>query len=274
MTTDRAGREHNAEVVPLRAVDAQTEVLLDEGTQPGAAYVDLTGTGGQRKQIIPEHWRTWENARRHVGLILGRRAHWCAYHGVRLPSYAVKAVAFAVVGVLVTGRKVTSWWHIPGTTHLEYQAAADGLLNEHLRLHKQGRETRTARGTIIVLVLAAAVLMVIAEARYAPWVFVPEAVAVFALLVLAGSKGTGKPIASPARIPDQVQPPTPDVIVRAGGGGRAAAVRHRPPRPPGQRGPDRAQLADRLPARTREDLSCPGAGVLRHPRPHCRSVDP
>jgi hypothetical protein len=51
-----------AAVIPLRAADAPTEVALDEGRPPGPSYIDLTSGDAQRRPLIPEHWRTWENA--------------------------------------------------------------------------------------------------------------------------------------------------------------------------------------------------------------------
>jgi DNA segregation ATPase FtsK/SpoIIIE, S-DNA-T family len=77
-------------VVPLRAVDAGTEVRADESAGP--AYVDLTSGEPQRRPLIPEHWRTRENARRRVSLAAARYGHAAAYHGLRSPSYAVKAL--------------------------------------------------------------------------------------------------------------------------------------------------------------------------------------
>jgi hypothetical protein len=56
--------------------------------------------------------------------------------------------------VIVTIKRLITWWHIPGTTRLEWEAAANGLLSDHLRLHKQGRQTRRARGTILPVRLA------------------------------------------------------------------------------------------------------------------------
>ena len=79
----------SANVVPLRALDAHTEVALDEDKPPGAAYVDLTSGEAQRRPIIPEHWRTREAARTHIRLALARHAHRAAYHGVRSPGYAL-----------------------------------------------------------------------------------------------------------------------------------------------------------------------------------------
>jgi S-DNA-T family DNA segregation ATPase FtsK/SpoIIIE len=208
-------RESGAEVIPLRAVDAGTEVRVDEGTVPGASYVDLSGGQEQRRPIIPEHWRTWENARRHAGLAAARHGHRAAYHGVRAPGYFAKATGFAVWGVIVTVRRLIAWWHIPGQTRLEWQAAADGLLNDHLRLHRQGRETRKARGTILALSLAGLGIGVLVMVAFAPpWLWAFAGLAAFVAFALAG-RPQGKTITSRAELPAEVAPPTGDVIVRA-----------------------------------------------------------
>jgi hypothetical protein len=152
----------------LKAAEVSTEVQLDEGRVPGPAYVDITGAGAQRKRIIPDHWATRDAARRHVRLAAERNAHRAAYHGIRAPGYAALATGYAVRGLFVTAIRVIGWWQIPGTAQLERQAAADGLLNDHLRLHKQGRETRKARGIILAVTVAGAVLAAVAMAAYAP----------------------------------------------------------------------------------------------------------
>ena len=139
MSTDQATGQRDRQVVPLRAAEADTEVQLDEGRPAGPAYVDITGGDAKRRPIIPEHWRTRENARRHLGLAAARHGHRAAYHGVRAPAYFAKASGFAVWGVVVVIGRLIAWWHIPGQSRLEWQAAADGLLNDHLRLHKAGQ---------------------------------------------------------------------------------------------------------------------------------------
>jgi S-DNA-T family DNA segregation ATPase FtsK/SpoIIIE len=204
----------DADVVPLRAVGAETEVALDEAAA-APVYVDLTSGGAQRRDIIPEHWRTLENARRHVSLAMARNGHRAAYHGVRSPAYFVKALAFAFWGVIVTARGLVSWWHIPGTGALERKAAADGLLHDHLRIHKQARETRKARGTILALCLAGVTVAAVAMTAFAPWWgWALFAVAAFGALALAG-RPQGKTITTKAELPAQVQPPDRDVITRA-----------------------------------------------------------
>ena len=215
MTTDPAGREWNTEVVPLRAVDAQTEVRLDEDKPPGPSYVDLTSGEGQRRPLVPEHWRTWENARRHVSLAAARHGHRAAYHSLRSPAYFFKALGFAIWGVIVTLKRLVAWWHIPGTGQLERKLAADGLVHDHLRLHKEGKETRKARGTILALCLFGLAAAVVAMIVFAPWWgWALAAVALFVLFALAG-RPQGKTITTKAEIPAQVQPPTTDVITRA-----------------------------------------------------------
>jgi S-DNA-T family DNA segregation ATPase FtsK/SpoIIIE len=211
--TDPPGTGGN--VVPLRASDAQTEVALDEGRPAGAVYVDLTAGEAQRRPIIPPHWRTWRAARTHIRLALARHGHRAAYHGVRSPAYFTRSLGFAVWGVVVTIKHLIAWWHIPGTTRLEWQAAADGLLSDHLRLHRQGRETRRARGTILAVCLVVLAAALVAMARFAPpWVWPVLGLVLFVAFALAG-RPQGTTITSRAELPAQVQPPTGDVIVRA-----------------------------------------------------------
>ena len=199
----------------LQAVEAGTEVQLDEATGPAPAYVDLTRAEPQRRAIIPAHWRTREAAKRHVQLAAARHVHRAAYHGVRSPGYGVMATGYAVRGVFTVSAAILSWWHIPGTTQLEHQAAADGLLNDHLRLHKQGRDTRKARGIILAVVAVIALVLAVAIARFAPWQAQGVlAAAAFTALARAG-RPKGKTITKKAELPAQVQPPDRDVIVRA-----------------------------------------------------------
>jgi S-DNA-T family DNA segregation ATPase FtsK/SpoIIIE len=199
----------------LRAVDAGTEVRLEEAAGPAPGYVDLTRAEPQRRPVIPQHWRTREAARRHVQLAAARHGHRAAYHGVRSPGYGLTAAGYAVRGVFVVSARIIRWWHIPGTSELEHQAAADGLLSEHLRLHKQGRETRKARGIIIAVTAAVVLAALIVIAGFAPW-WVQGLFAAAAFIALArAGRPQGKTITQKAELPAQVQPPTQDVIVRA-----------------------------------------------------------
>ena len=199
----------------LKAAEVSTEVQLDESAGPAPAYVDISDGQAARKAVIPAHWRTLEAARRHLQLAAARHGHRAAYHGVRSPGYAVRAAGYAVRGVFVVLYRIIRWWHVPGMSELEHQAAADGLLNDHLRLHKQGRDTRSARGVIVAVVAVVVLVAVVAVARFAPWqAWGVLAAAVFVSLARAG-RPQGRTITTRAELPAQVQPPSQDVIIRA-----------------------------------------------------------
>jgi DNA segregation ATPase FtsK/SpoIIIE, S-DNA-T family len=212
MSTDHIDDQPGAEVVPLRAADAATDTGVSES--PGPAYADLSDGRAQRKAIIPAHWRTWAAAREHVRLAAARYGHAAAYHGIRAPAYLVLTGWWALVGIGRTVSLLLAWWHVPDLTRLERQAAADGLLSDHLRIHKAGKDTRTARGLILagcaVVVVAALVILSQAPA----WAWILLAAVALPLLARTG-RPAHKPIVTSATLPATVQPPSQDVITRA-----------------------------------------------------------
>jgi S-DNA-T family DNA segregation ATPase FtsK/SpoIIIE len=216
MSTDQIHDHPDGQLVPIQAVDAQTEVALDEARPSApAAYVDLTSGEPGRRPIIPDHWRTKDAAKRHISLAAARHGHRAAYHAVRSPGYFARALGYAVRGLFVVLFRLLDWWHVPGTGQLERQAAADGLLNDHLRLHRAGKETRKARGLILAVCLVALIIIWCVMAVLAPWwLWALAAVVLFVLFALAG-RPQGKTITTKAHIPAAVQPPDRDVIIRA-----------------------------------------------------------
>jgi S-DNA-T family DNA segregation ATPase FtsK/SpoIIIE len=212
MSTDHTEDHPDGKAVQLRATDAGTEVRTAEATGP--AYTDLTDGRAQRKPVIPAHWRTWAAAREHVKLAAGVAAHHGAFHGVRVPMYGVLTVWWALVGIARTAGMLLSWWHVPGLTSLERQAAADGLLTDHLRIHKAGHDVRTARGLILAACAVVVVAAVVTLSLAPPWAWVLAGVVVLPLLARAG-RPAHKPIVTAATLPATVQAPTQDVITRA-----------------------------------------------------------
>jgi DNA segregation ATPase FtsK/SpoIIIE, S-DNA-T family len=195
MSTDHINDQPGAEVVALRAEDAATETRVTES--PGPAYTDLSDGRAQRKAIIPAHWRTWAAAREHVKLASGAAAYHAAWHGVRVPMYLVLTAWWALVGLGRTVSLLLAWWHVPDLARLERQAAADGLLSDHLRIHKAGKDTRTARGMILagcaVLAVFALALLSLAPA----WAWILLAAIAVPLLARTG-RPAGKPIVTSA----------------------------------------------------------------------------
>jgi S-DNA-T family DNA segregation ATPase FtsK/SpoIIIE len=212
MTSDPGGGDHGAEVVPLRAADAATDAKVTES--PGPAYTDLSDGRAQRKPVIPGHWRTPQAAREHVKLAAARHGHAAVYHGVRAPMYVVLTAWWALVGIVRTAGLLLAWWHVPGLTRLERQAAADGLLSDHLRIHKAGRQVRTARGLILAACAVVVVAALVTLSQAPAWAWVLLAAVAVPLLARAG-RPAGKPIVTAATLPAAVQPPSQDVITRA-----------------------------------------------------------
>ena len=220
MSTETSASQADAQV--LRAIEAPTEVQLTETQPPGPAYVDVSDGRAQRKHIIPPHLfdgaglaGLWRGVRRHLHHQAIRHGHAAAFHGVRSPRYLVLTLAWAVVGLFRVSGRVLAWWHATDLYRLEHQAAADGLLTDHLRLHRQGRETRTARGIMVGLTAFATLVVAAVMARYAPvWAWVLVAIVVVPVLARAG-RPAGKPIVGSAVLPAAIQPPTQDVITRA-----------------------------------------------------------
>jgi DNA segregation ATPase FtsK/SpoIIIE, S-DNA-T family len=222
MTSQPAGDGQDAKVVPLRAADAGTEARLDEASGP--AYVTTEDGRAQRRAIIPNHWRTRENARRHVALMGARHGHATAYHGVRVPRYLLLTALWATVGVFRTSGRLLAWWHIPESRLLESQAAADGQVHEYLRVHRQAMATRKARGMIVAagaIAVIAALAALVAVRQLWPWL-VLAAVAIPALA--RAGRPDGRPIVQAAVLPAAVQAPTQDVITRALGSLGIAAL--------------------------------------------------
>ncbi|HEV8274888.1 MAG TPA: cell division protein FtsK, partial [Streptosporangiaceae bacterium] len=212
MTSEPTGGSEDGKVIPLRAEDTATEVRTAES--PGPSYTDLTDGRAQRRPIIPGHWRTRQAAREHVRLAAARHAHAAAYHGVRAPMYVVLTAWWSLVGIARTVGLLLAWWHVPDLTRLERQAAADGLLSDHLRIHKAGRDVRTARGLILAACAVVVVAAVVTLSLAPPWAWVLTGVIVLPLLARTG-RPAHKPIVTGATLPAAVQAPTQDVITRA-----------------------------------------------------------
>jgi hypothetical protein len=220
MSSDTSQPQGNGQVIPLRAAEESTEVRLGEGRGP--AYVDVSDGTRPRKPVIPGHLRKGgglaglaRGVRRYLHHRTAEHGHAALYHGVRSPRYVTLTLAWSVVGLFRIAGRILLWWHAVDLYQLEHQAAADGLLHDHLRIHKAGRESRTARGIILAVCAVVAIVAVVVARRYLPeWAWIAAALAAVPALAHHG-KPAGKPIVTSAVLPAAVQPPTQDVITRA-----------------------------------------------------------
>ena len=127
-----------------------------------AEYADVTEQA-ELRPVIPEHLQTWAGIKTEIGLHLHRHWHRARFHGIRMPAYVVKTVAYAVLGAVYLTGRVIAWWHWLDGKILESQAVARGTPGhaDAMKAHTQGLKTRSRRGKIL------AVCMVLAA--IAPW---------------------------------------------------------------------------------------------------------
>jgi hypothetical protein len=121
---------------------------------------------------------------------------------------------WTLVGIGCTVAALLAWGHVPDMPRLERQAAADGLLSDHLRIHKAGRDVRTTRGFILTAGAVGLVGAIGFLSLALPWVWAVVAAATLPMLARAG-RPAGKPIVTAATLPATVQAPDQDVITRA-----------------------------------------------------------
>ncbi len=228
--TEDPTEDTGAEVVPIRPgeiVPAPGDPGIDLGeaapTRDPIA-IGYTRTDAGRRPVIPDHWRGRDNIKRTLARIGEHHWYKARYHGLRSPAYLAKAVTWAAWGVCLLVWAHLQWWWVSESHHLRSLAVASGDSKEWRNLHNTGRETRRTRGIMLAVEAAALATAGVAMAKYAPW-WGWAALALVALPVLARiGRPEDKPIITPSVLPAEIQPPTPDVIVRALGSLGIAAI--------------------------------------------------
>lgn len=188
---------------------------------------------GDRRDIIPVPWQR-ENRRATIEAWAGLNWHRARYHGLRLPLYLIACIVWALVGLVrLIGRQIRWAWLLE-QHWLRNDAAAEGDSAEWRRLHRIAQDTRKFRGGILAAEAVAALVASLWLTFRAPlWAGMAAAVG-------AGWAGGrfGRPpghrIISPAVVPAQYEPPTPDSITLALGSlgisGINAAIKSSPGR--------------------------------------------
>lgn len=201
-------------VVPLRPGENTTPPPPPgPDPPPQRIYADLTAS--RRRRIIPDQWRTWDNAKRYIRDTITELAHRTGYHAARLHWYFLLHTLWSPRGAYRITDRIVRWWHIPHASELEFRAARAGLINDHLRIHKASKETRKIRGIYIAAATAAVLLAGAAMWMLTPhWIWLPLAAAATFPLGRIGAP-RNKPIIHKAALPAHVQPPTPDIITAA-----------------------------------------------------------
>ncbi|MQA96599.1 MAG: cell division protein FtsK [Streptosporangiales bacterium] len=219
-------------VAPL---DVSFEVELDSDGPGRAEPVDdglgfvLPDTEGDAYPVVPEHLRSLWGIRDAVARHARRLTHRAAFHGLRLPRYALLALLWGSVGVLRLTGRVIAWWWLPNSDFLMSTAAARGDSREWLKILRETKWTRRVRGIGLAFALFATLIGGWVLAALAPgWVW-----AVLAALALPGLAHLGRPQDRPIIVPAMTVPRfrliNADVVLRAY---YAAGLGH--PEKPGQ----------------------------------------
>ncbi|KAB2390498.1 cell division protein FtsK [Actinomadura montaniterrae] len=156
-------------------IDTSFEVQFDpepdaepEPVDDGIGYL-LDDPDGDAYPVIPENLRSAAGVGEAIGRHARRLAHRAAFHGVRAPRYALLAVLWGTVGLWRLIDRQLKWWWVSEQDYLRSLAIASGDSREWYKLHREVKDTRRVRGTILAgqafAVLAALLLLV----KLAPW---------------------------------------------------------------------------------------------------------
>jgi S-DNA-T family DNA segregation ATPase FtsK/SpoIIIE len=233
MTNEQHGDDRNAQVVPLHpdrehdapggpgvlpavpgAVSYEIELDAPPESAQSAIYVDVT-TAETRLPVIPPQWRGMANIRATLVRHKERKKHQIAYHGLRLPVYLVRALAYAAAGALRLGWRHVHWAFLAEAHPLRSQVIAEGDHEAYLKLHHAGADARRARlpwtaaGTVVLVggIWALAVLA-------SWWAWLAAAGVAVPLLARYGH-APGKSVIGAAVVTPRFRKLTADIVLRA-----------------------------------------------------------
>jgi S-DNA-T family DNA segregation ATPase FtsK/SpoIIIE len=204
----------DAELAPL---DTAFEIALDDEPDGPAAPVHEPGglpmlpEPGTRLPVIPSHMRTVATARSALARQSSQVCHWCAFHGVRSPWYALKLLWYALLGApRLLGRQLRWWWVAEASRRMR-----DADSDQWLKLHVHARQVRRTRGLLLLAELGALALAGSLLAVLAPWwgeaLAAAAAVPAFAVV----GRPEGKAIITPASTSPRFRILNADIVLRA-----------------------------------------------------------
>jgi S-DNA-T family DNA segregation ATPase FtsK/SpoIIIE len=214
--------ELEADVIPIRK-DTSYEHRLDEPDDdldqavpvhdgPGIA---LPLVRGERRLIVPKHWRTWKSARTHAGKRLADAGHHTAFHGVRAFWYLMLGTWWASVGLVKLARRQITWWWQPEHSTLASVAVLAGVGKEYRNQVNHTRKVRGERGLILLGEVILVIGLIVSMLVYSPW----WGWGVLAAVVIPPFAHYGRPshlpIISPSMTTPRVRLISADVILRA-----------------------------------------------------------
>jgi hypothetical protein len=124
--------------------DTSFEHALDEtAPKPEAVHesdgIEIPRLGGERRDIIPEHLRTWKGVRSTCGKYLDAARFHALFHLLRAPMYLVLGAMWAVVGVVRIANRQRAWWWLDEQTYLRSKTVVEGNTGEWRKPHSDLR---------------------------------------------------------------------------------------------------------------------------------------
>jgi hypothetical protein len=223
----REEKEHGGELVPfpgasvVPAADTSYEIALDEEGVHRAELVHpaegiaLPARPGERRPVIPGHLRTWAGVRGTAGRHVGLLAHRGAYHGARSPGYLLKALTWALYGLVVCTVRAVRWWWLAEQTRLRSLAVVAGDSQEWRALHKDAQDTRRNRGLVLLAAAAGIALAGVLMWEYAPWWGWALLAAVLLPMLARAGRPADKPIVRAATTTPRFRVLNADIVLRA-----------------------------------------------------------
>lgn len=177
-------------------------------------YVDVLTKDDDRRPIVPASLRP-ENIATTTKRAAGRTAHRTGYHGLRVPRYLLLVGVWALVGVVRIAGKQIRWWWLLEAHQLRQEAANANDPQTWLKLHNEGRKTRSWRGIVLlgqVLALAAVIATLAVLDEWWAWA---GFAAVIAPLLAHHGRPADRPIVTPAIVIPRFRILTADIVLRA-----------------------------------------------------------
>lgn len=177
--------------------------------------MEIPRLGGERRDIIPAHLRTWKGIKSTAGKYLDAARFHTLFHLLRSPMYLFLGVLWAVAGLGRLANRQRRWWWVTEQSHLRSKAVVDGNSPEWRALHTHVIKRRSFRGACIGAELAALAVALILIAVLCPWwAWLIAAAVVMPPLARAGHP-PHKPILKSAVTTPLIRKISTDAIVRA-----------------------------------------------------------
>jgi hypothetical protein len=171
--------------------------------------------GGERKEIIPAHLRTWKGIRSTAGKHLDAARFHTLFHLVRSLSYLFWGVVWAFAGLGRIAESQRQWWWVSEQSFLRSKAVVDGNSPEWRALHGISRKTRSWRGAVVGAEVFFIALALVLTAWLAPWwSWLIIAAAVMPPLARKG-RPAHRPIVSSAVTTPLIRKISTDAIIRS-----------------------------------------------------------